>query len=593
MSKNISPIIYPTKETSNYRELYFKGNMFVILEKELLIKKFGKVKMNTYYNSFSIEKWKYYTNLTNLFLRINCKGNFILRIYSAKSYFDKVITSVLEEKYFYLNDFEDIEVDLTKLLEYKGIIYYEIEALEETYLKDGGYFTTAIDKEIKLGLVFCTYKREQYIYKIIDDLKKYKLCHQINLFIVDNGNTLKSIDNDNIKIIKNKNYGGAGGFARGMLEVKEYSKNNKIDYIILMDDDIYIDFNIFDKLISFLSLKKEKFSNSFFAGTMCSLDEKNIQYERYSSWRGNSFIQISPNFDLYKDICLLKNELIEKMNYISAGWWFSCFSVDMIGKNNFPFPCFFRGDDMEYTIRNGSSVISLNGINVWHEPFYKKYSIVSEDYYLLRNTLVINTLYYDWVKAKDNIKYLFKRFAKSIIKYDYKSAELIIMALEDYSKGVKFFLKTDPEKLNNILMQYNHKLLPLDELLNEYIYQDLINQTQWEQDKNILCKYYRLITCNGNLLPNFLYKNWGVSLIGYGSRAINFYKKSRVLNLDPFSQKGYYTEKDIRFTIKYTLKFIAKSLKYYFRFNKIKKDYQSNFYKLQTESFWKKYLNKR
>ena len=47
-------------------------------------------------------------------------------------------------------------------------------------------------------------------------------------------------------------------------------------------------------------------------------------------------------------------------------------------KNNYPFPCFFRGDDVEFTIRNESKIINLNGLNVWHEPFYKKYSIVSE-----------------------------------------------------------------------------------------------------------------------------------------------------------------------------------------------------------------------
>ncbi len=596
MIENISPIIYPTRETSEYMNLYFKGKNFKVLEQRILIEKFGIIKMNTYYNSFSIEKWNYYTKLKNLFLKINCKGCFVLRIFQIKNYFDKVVReNLLQEKYL-LNDFKEIKINLTDFLNNEGIIYYEIEAIEKTYLKEGGYFTTDIEKKVKIGIVFCTYKREKYIDRIIQDVQRYRSYKDINIFIVDNGKTLENIHNENIKIIQNENYGGAGGFARGMLELNNYNeknKNNKIDYMIFMDDDIYIDFNVLDKLIGFLSLIKEEYCNYFFAGTMCSLDEKNIQYERYASWRGNHFIQMSPNFDLSKEICLLKNELIENIRYASAGWWFSCFNTNIIGKNNFPFPCFFRGDDMEYTIRNGSNIITLNGINVWHEPFYKKYSILAEDYYLLRNTLVINTLYYDWIKAKDNIKYLFKRFSKSIIKYDYKSAELIIRALDDYSKGVNFFINTDPELLNKELMKYNHNLLTLKDLLGEngeYIYDDLINKTQNEHDKNIIYKFYRLLTFNGNLLPDCLCKNIGVSLIGYASRAINFYKQAEVLNFDPFSRKGYYTKRNKKLAVKYTIKFIRKSFKYYREFKNIKKDYQSNFYKLQTETFWKKYL---
>ena len=99
------------------------------------------------------------------------------------------------------------------------------------------------------------------------------------------------------------------------------------------------------------------------------------------------------------------NEKEEKYANGTAGWWFSCFSVDIIGKNNYPFPCFFRGDDVEFTIRNESKIINLNGLNVWHEPFYKKYSIVSENYYLLRNMLVVNALYTK-MGYKDNIRYL-------------------------------------------------------------------------------------------------------------------------------------------------------------------------------------------
>lgn len=591
MHQILSPIVFPKKEIANYKELYFRGEKYFAINRNIEVHETGILATNTYYNSFSIEKWKKYTNIENLYLKLVCKGKFQITIVNTMLVFDDVIEKVLEVKYYDIKDFESITINLSCYKELKGVLSYKIEAISKVSIVDGGYYTEDKFDIPRLGLVICTFKREKYIESFVCNFLNYKSKQQLKVFIIDNG---KSLIFDNlpteIKIIPNKNYGGAGGFSRGMLEVKKYNENNKdkLNYIILMDDDILVDFAIFDKLIAFLALLKEEYSNYFFAGTMCSLDDKKLQYERYGFWCGNGFRQISPGYDLTNLKCILKNEIIENVEFGTAGWWFSCFSTNLLGCNNFPFPCFFRGDDVEYTIRNGFNIITLNGINVWHEPFYKKYSIVSEDYYLLRNTLVINTLYLNWLRPKDNIKYLFKRFAKSIIKYDYDSAKLIIKALKDYEKGPSFFEKTDPERLNNDLSKYNHKLISIDKLIKYYSYKDIIDCICNENDISKWHKIFRLLTCNGNLLPG---SGVGFSFVGYGARAINFYRKNRVLNYDPFTYSGYYTNKNLQKTFKLTIIFIKESIIYYWKFNKIKKDYQCNFHKLQTESFWYKYLN--
>ena len=55
-----------------------------------------------------------------------------------------------------------------------------------------------------------------------------------------------------------------------------------------------------------------------------------------------------------------------------------------------PLPIFIRGDDIEFSRRCNAKILSLPGICVWHEPFYKKYSEIMEDYYLLRNVLIFS-----------------------------------------------------------------------------------------------------------------------------------------------------------------------------------------------------------
>lgn len=246
---------------------------------------------------------------------------------------------------------------------------------------------------------------------------------------------------------------------------------------------------------------------------------------------------------------------------------------------------------MEFTIRNGSHIITLNGINVWHEPFYKKYSITSENYYLFRNTLVINSLYLTDLEPDVYIKYLLKRFITSIIKYDYRSAELLIMAWKDYCKGVKFFMKTDPEVLNTKLSQYNYKLEPIKNMLEEYSFDDINGEIYNKSDRNKLSSLIRHLTLNGYLIPTCFYKGFGTALVGFGARNVNFYRTKRVYNFDPFTRKGYFTEINKVLAIRLTIRFFKQARYFKRNFKKIQNNYQSNFWRVQTEEFWRKYLD--
>ena len=47
-------------------------------------------------------------------------------------------------------------------------------------------------------------------------------------------------------------------------------------------------------------------------------------------------------------------------------------STKLIKENGLPLPIFVRGDDIEFSMRNNKEIVSLNGINVWHDPFILK-----------------------------------------------------------------------------------------------------------------------------------------------------------------------------------------------------------------------------
>ncbi|RAZ20198.1 glycosyltransferase family 2 protein, partial [Klebsiella oxytoca] len=69
--------------------------------------------------------------------------------------------------------------------------------------------------------------------------------------------------------------------------------------------------------------------------------------------------------------------------------------MELVRKDNLPLPIFIRGDDLEYGLRNMKTLILMNGICVWHEPFENKYSSFLA-YYVIRNRLIDNAYHFPW-----------------------------------------------------------------------------------------------------------------------------------------------------------------------------------------------------
>ena len=140
-------------------------------------------------------------------------------------------------------------------------------------------------------------------------------------------------------------------------------------------------------------------------------------------------------------------------------------------------------------------------------------------------------------------------------------------------------------------MKYNPKMGFIWDLLEEYKLDDIYESTSSvNADKNVILKFFRLLTLNGLLLPKVFYKEFGIALNGFAGRPFNFYKTKRVFVYDKFSQKGYFVDANKKEAFKLVFKFIGICGKYILHYKKINKNYQENFYKLQNIEFWEKYL---
>lgn len=585
----------PKESMRDMENMYIrKQNSKVQIQNDTILFSFGgKISFDTYFNSFSIEKWRKYTGLNSLKICYKACGKLRLKIWN------EFLEDSQVKKELVCSD--EIENETDKLIDYilnipirqdeKGIFSLEVESLsEEAELGSLSYQTDDVARhDITIAIDICTYKREQDIChnlnvleKIIEN-KKSELYQKLHVFVSDNGKTLTRTSNEFIHIYPNKNAGGTAGFTRGMIEILNY-QNKEFSHILLMDDDVEISVSAFEKNYAFLSLIKEEYVDSILGGAMLRRDVMYIQQEAGAQYKNGTIVSLRSKIDLRKKEEILLNEVAkEKPDY--NAWWYCCLPIKCIEENQFPLPLFIHEDDVEYGIRCEKEVILLNGICVWHQAFENKRPS-SNEYYDVRNTLIVNAIHSKEFSKRHVIKIACKRMLTNLFRMRYKDIELVYWAVQDFLNGVEWLERCDAEKLHQDIMKkgYCYKECTDSDLLerikNKSIEKGVIISSAIDKRK--------LVTLNGWLLP--AYRENQVKPICAGDSPHEFYRIKRAWIYDPDSMKGFYTKKRYREFVSLLAKCIKICIIVNAKFKKTIKGYRGKYTILCTKEFWNHYL---
>jgi len=596
MTAKLQSIILPKIDICPIEELFLRLNSkssFNYEANQAELKKGGIITFNTYFNSFSSDKWKSNTNVKNISINLIFKGAFIIKILNIDYFSESPI--LVNQRIIAADNLDKVSVfENIDLQQYKGLLYLEIESLEDDCLFKGGDFYTNVNageqKNINFALIICTYKRESYVYKNVQLIEKYlnheaDLAANLDIFIIDNGKTLNKFDNTNIHLIANKNAGGSGGFTRGIIEVMKAEK--KISHVIFMDDDVLIDPEVIERIYRFLSLTNNK--DLCLGSSMLRLDKKYIQHEKGAIW-SNAFFPIKSNLDLRESNNVLFNEYEEHIDY--SAWWFFCFPTKILDENKLPYPFFIRMDDVEFSIRLKQKILILNGICVWHEPFENKHS-PSLLYYDRRNGLIVNALYFDKFGRLNAVKWFLKPVLRHLACYRYATAAHILKGIADFIKGPDYISSIDPEEKHKEVLRVEEKAVKNPEAPFIYSkYMESVSQTE-----SSIHRFFRMITLNGHILPSmFLYPEEKLTDKGYKvvpsyhSRALNAFRAKTVLYYNLETQEGFVVQFSRLKFFKILTKAMLLAITLYFKFPKLKKLYRETLPELTNRSFWKKYL---
>ena len=594
MDVMLQKILWPQIGVCMQNELYFQLENAYRSERKLVFRKGGCADFASYFNSFSIDKWRRYTVVKNVDLSLSLRGRFVVALWASNYVNGKLSQTILAEQE--VSSTAEIPVRLS-FPAGTGVLSFTLTALDEDCEFYGGGYHATVEAEqfqnVKLGLDICTFRRETFVLGNLErfrteitENKKSLLHGHVEIFVSDNGQTLDAVrlNNETVHVVPNPNVGGSGGFTRGMIEImKANERGAGITHVLIMDDDIVFSMDVLYRTYLLLCLRNEKYQDAFIGGAMLRLDRPWHQVECGASWNAGQLISHKANFNLRKYKYCVLNELPEHHEY--NAWWYCCVPIAVIRPDNLPLPLFIRGDDVEYGLRNCKKLMTMNGICVWHEPFESKYSS-STYYYILRNQCIDNALHcpeYGKEALKANLK---AQVLGEINRYRYKNADLLVRGVRDFLKGIDWLKQADAEALHKEIMAAGYKPVPVEQADIPFDY-SRYNYTLNEEKETPKKKILMRLTKNGHMLPA---TREDTIVSAMYMTAYNAYRVKRVLNYNPNNQTAFVTEQSIS-----EYRRCIREMKACMREIDAKYDAACNSYlkrhkELESLDFWKKYL---
>ena len=601
----LQSILLPREDVCSVEEIYYHNED-------------GRVLFDGYFNLFALDKWRKYTQIDNLRLHMKCSGFKAIVLMNDRKEIQHIDIDPNKGEYDvefpYENDSYDLDFwfALIKDENFRGNSLGDIE----------GFFYSEINRfkkrNINIVADICTFKREEYIYRNLKQLKEsifdnssLELNRHFNIFIVDNGNTLKecgeinrlvSSCNGKVKIYENINAGGTGGFTRGMIEAINFANDKKFSHVLLMDDDAVNEPDAIVRTYAILSTLRLEWENASIGGTMLREDFPFLLYDNGPRTIGARIVDFDGKEDLRNyEICRDKKimEPFGEHNRYS-GWWFYCTPICTI-KNNLPIPFFIHMDDVEYCNRNRDyGLIFFNGISVWHRPFDIG-APSSNMYYDVRNSLIMLSVL-KYINKKDMLRFMLEavylKIRTSLTRYRYKDIKLIYKAVKDYLEGPDKFMAADPQTVNLYVIGNSYKFENID------AYKGKLTKAEYEYLKNTIDNYgeqdaykelfkerktnrilYK-VTLNGIMLPS----NKSFEAISTILSPTELFRIKKVAFFEPYSKKVLIVKKSYFAFISSMYLTIKISLMLMLKYKKIIEEYKDAFPKMTGLDFWSKYL---
>ena len=448
-------LVLPRAETTEPL-LYVRtqGDVSFANETAVLVKG-AELSFDTSFGVFAAGRWKRLTSVDCLSVTVHASGSGRIELVGVRS----VVRGLsLQEKIVASSGISSSGKTTLEVPDFAktsiGTYFIRVSAEQSDVVVSGGQWTTTTTapREVRLSLSITTFNRQDYVKPTVAKVLQLvenvdSLRDRMRILVVDNARNIDfdTAPNAPITVVQNPNLGGAGGFARGIIHLRDEGWST---HILLMDDDITLEPEALVRTFALFTFARD--ANLCIHGAMLSEEQAWMQFEAGSKYRWRSLYPlraIGREDDLRERKLALRDAHEKKFAY--TAWWYTAFPISITRDN--PLPVFVRGDDVAFGLMHtGKHSVTMNGVIVWHADFGLKNN-PSSLFYEKRNFAIVDTL----VFANHHWWHLARRFIalsfRNLFSMRYASVEYMIRGVRAYLAGPEALMATDHSALHDEL----------------------------------------------------------------------------------------------------------------------------------------------
>lgn len=400
--------VFPTADIGEVLPLYVddeRGAAEPIGRNGVRVRAGGSVSLGSYFNAFPAAYWRAQTDVDTVHLRVRASGHGEVSVWGS----DAAARAHLVARHV-VDGRTDTEfaVQLHPFAT-GGALWLDLNANPDAeLLLDEAEWSVDTDLEASATVVMATYNRPTDCVRQLTVLGRDPRLAEVvdRVVVVDQGDDLVEAQPDFIAaaatlgerlvIVRQPNFGGSGGFSRGMQEALGRQESS---FILLLDDDAICEPEAIVRAIRFADAAR---SPTIVGGGMLHLDDRAVLYAQSEQWDHRiGWVRLKRPGAYDHDFARVGFRAAPFFHATQGsdftGWWMCLIPVSVIRRIGFALPVFLKGDDIEFALRareHGVQTVSVPGIALWHMGWKGKSPTRTwEAYFLHRNRLITELLH--------------------------------------------------------------------------------------------------------------------------------------------------------------------------------------------------------
>ncbi|GAA3630083.1 glycosyltransferase [Microbacterium awajiense] len=290
-----------------------------------------------------------------------------------------------------------------------GWLWFDVAASSEAVaVRDARWVATSAPRvEPRASVGITTFNKPDYCVATLSALAEDRSLDDVveRVIVVDQGDRRVEAEEGfaaaasalgrRLRLVRQPNLGGSGGYARVMDEVDRSSE----PFALLMDDDVHVEPEAVRRAIVFAAYCSRP---TIVGGHMLDLFHRTKLYawaevvdEVPFMWRAEHAERMP--LDLAGTDLREEPLLHRPMEADYNGWWMCVIPREAITRTGLPLPAFIKWDDAEYALRaraQGIPTVTLPGVALWHMSWEGKDDHVDwQAYFHARNRIVTALLH--------------------------------------------------------------------------------------------------------------------------------------------------------------------------------------------------------